>query len=555
MATIKNLTGRQSSTTNDYTKNWQGTLWREWRNCNDKAYADHLFELVIDEPVDRWGMVVFVLFIALLVGLGGWLLVQLLYPQTVTTNWGMWAMAGVVTGGILGFLVMWLLKLTSHAIWRFWLPGLIPNTLTGTAKADGWNSPLLGLAVVLSSGMGVGITGALFFGQSNAQFYLLLILLVIVIGVGYYLNRTPGLIRGVVTATIGMLLGLFFGLGFAQLVGMFITPLDVDNSARVVGVAVGVTVGILFGRRAGLMGILLCQVILIALMVQTLPLDVVLLGCLVGTLGGGLVGSLSRIFLPARQLSSDDVYGYRQACLWWWQRPYFTEVETALQAINDKPAWLKKITNRSKAASQPDSVQETLLQLENADWAKRFLARQIIVSLGGEAIPSLQAIDKTNPIRKEAVWLIGSIGYETTTRLAREATHFICTNCLACCRSHAAIYYGCRTCGQSRDFYYCPQGVTAVLDNGQVEPHMQNDTLRVNWLERRELFDFDRVEIIQATDEDVERFVVQIGNDTDTVRSSRYAKMLCYVAPECQLSQNTVRILEKTFAGMEGNTL
>jgi hypothetical protein len=30
-----------------------------------------------------------------------------------------------------------------------------------------------------------------------------------------------------------------------------------------------------------------------------------------------------------------------------------------------------------------------------------------------------------------------------------------------------------------------------------------------------DLFDFDRVEIQQATDEEVERFAVQVGNDTD----------------------------------------
>jgi hypothetical protein len=61
------------------------------------------------------------------------------------------------------------------------------------------------------------------------------------------------------------------------------------------------------------------------------------------------------------------------------------------------------------------------------------------------------------------------------------------------------------------------------------------------------LFDFDQVEIIQASDEEVERFAVQVGNDTDLVREPRYREMICKIGPECRLSENTIRILEKMF--------
>ena len=76
----------------------------------------------------------------------------------------------------------------------------------------------------------------------------------------------------------------------------------------------------------------------------------------------------------------------------------------------------------------------------------------------------------------------------------------------------------------------------------------QNSVLRVNWLSRRALFDFDEVEIIQATDEEVERFAVQVGNDTDPLRRSRYKWMRCVVRPPCRLSENTLRILGSIFA-------
>jgi hypothetical protein len=109
-------------------------------------------------------------------------------------------------------------------------------------------------------------------------------------------------------------------------------------------------------------------------------------------------------------------------------------------------------------------------------------------------------------------------------------------------------YYGCRACGQSREVLNLKRGVTAVLDNaGTVEQLPQAEELKVNWLHRRSLFDFDRVEIVQATDEEVERFAVSVGNDTDETRRVRYQGMECVISPACELSLNTQRILEYTF--------
>jgi hypothetical protein len=79
----------------------------------------------------------------------------------------------------------------------------------------------------------------------------------------------------------------------------------------------------------------------------------------------------------------------------------------------------------------------------------------------------------------------------------------------------------------------------------------QNETLRVNWFQHGRLFDFDRVEIIQASYEEVERFAVQVGNDTDPFRQPRYRQMEYTIAPECQLAENTRRILASTFGQVE----
>jgi hypothetical protein len=81
----------------------------------------------------------------------------------------------------------------------------------------------------------------------------------------------------------------------------------------------------------------------------------------------------------------------------------------------------------------------------------------------------------------------------------------------------------------------------------------QNNVLKVNWLLWRKLFDFDEVHIIRATDEDAERFAVQIGNDTDELRKSRYSQMRCNISADCQLSPNTMRILQHTFGQVNSN--
>jgi hypothetical protein len=75
----------------------------------------------------------------------------------------------------------------------------------------------------------------------------------------------------------------------------------------------------------------------------------------------------------------------------------------------------------------------------------------------------------------------------------------------------------------------------------------QGEILRVNWLIRRTLFDFDEVEIVRANDEDIERFAVQVGNDTDIIRQPSYKEMRCVISSNCELSENTKRILQHMF--------
>jgi hypothetical protein len=179
-----------------------------------------------------------------------------------------------------------------------------------------------------------------------------------------------------------------------------------------------------------------------------------------------------------------------------------------------------------------------------------------ILALGGEAVPGLQSLanNYASPLQWTARQLLVDIGEETCRRLKPLLADRFCTRCLTCCAEHElkvswlrlVNYCGCRTCGQSRQFLKGP--LIAVLDS-QMETKRteQPEGWYINWLQRREPFDFSRVEIVQATDEEVERFAVQVGNDTDKWRKPRYKQMSCVVSAQCWLSENTLRILERMF--------
>lgn len=184
----------------------------------------------------------------------------------------------------------------------------------------------------------------------------------------------------------------------------------------------------------------------------------------------------------------------------------------------------------------------------------------IVAAMGGEAAPELQKIARksNHPLQKIAVQLLQDIAANTTANLKNRASHLLCPHCLTHFGPHkiklswlqSLTYYGCRSCGQSRAFFY--GNVAATLDNQMpAEQSRQKRNLRINWLAHRAPFDFDAVEIIHASDEDVERFAVQVGNDTDPLRKARYPQMRCLVAPKSGLSENTIRILKKTFGSVE----
>ena len=186
-----------------------------------------------------------------------------------------------------------------------------------------------------------------------------------------------------------------------------------------------------------------------------------------------------------------------------------------------------------------------------------------IVALGGEAIPSVAELVARPDYQLSQIGhqLLKDIAEETKIHLQEEQIDFlVCPNCLTRFTANKIkevntefTFLGCRCCSQSRKFLRIPKEVIAVLDADWSEKLVatEDGSLRVNWLLYQELFDFDQVEIVQAVDEDVKRFSVQIGNDTDELRRRHYAKMTCRV--QCILSTNTIKILRHIFQQVNVN--
>lgn len=454
----------------EQTQNWQQIIWREWRNCEDEEYAQHLFNLAANEPMG-WKNQLLIALLGVWFGAQAGFLLDMLpvLPMTPLLTW-----VGVVGGGLGG---VWLGR---RKPMRWWLAALTPNNIfPGLA----WPYKFMFLALILFIGLYFQILFGLLLGFSS------------------------GLFLGLV---LGLLSWPFLGLvSLISFQGQLLTGTDLMMGWASAGVGIGI--GVLLGVR------------------------------------------------PNPKLD----YQYRFLCFWWKEPPLITELSHAVQrACQSYPqaggAW-QSLQDYLKTLPAPQHSPETYLaMLAESNWQKRFMGRQALIMLGGEAVKTLQflAQDPASSLHQTALWLLRDIERETQKQLNALS---VCRRCWLRCQEYMVpitpdlsfLYWGCRGCCQSRDIAQS-EVMIAVLDEEIKQEWSQKDGhLRVNWLARRSLFDFERVEIIQATDEEVERFVVQVGNDTDVFRQQRYSQMLCQLAPECHLSENTLRILERTFGQVE----
>jgi hypothetical protein len=118
-------------------RNWQQTIWREWRHCTDLEYGQHLFELVADDQIG-WGSRCSLLVLGAVSGLS----LGLVIGAPLTFRWSILqqlAWAGLAIGLARGYVV------GRQLSWQAWIHRLESNTPTSSPGRLLGGAALLGL--------------------------------------------------------------------------------------------------------------------------------------------------------------------------------------------------------------------------------------------------------------------------------------------------------------------------------------------------------------------------------------------------------------------------
>ncbi|MEM7028789.1 MAG: hypothetical protein AAF629_04290 [Chloroflexota bacterium] len=179
-----------------------------------------------------------------------------------------------------------------------------------------------------------------------------------------------------------------------------------------------------------------------------------------------------------------------------------------------------------------------------------------LVAAGGNKGPDLKPFVKDKGyLFRDLIWhALKEIGRQTQY-LKPHLNQYLCKDCLTRFTAHQILglkfkritYYGCRQCHQSQDYYTAPR-VRVILGNTEKQDLIQDaDTLNIHWQNQDKVFDFDEVALRSVTDEEIERFVVKINNDTDPLRQQRYNRLICTNQRASPLSPQSWRLLESVF--------
>ena len=246
-------------------------------------------------------------------------------------------------------------------------------------------------------------------------------------------------------------------------------------------------------------------------------------------------------------------------------------VTDAAHALANYPV-LKQFKGELTLTTNPLKLAYTMLENEvEAANIKRVL--QLLATLAElttalltaetEAILALEAFNPPKAIIIRALWqqIVTQVAEDSTTKFGSRPDRATCSVCLRCFGPHqtkispfkTVTYYGCRRCRQSRHGNrFWNKRIFVTLDRHMQVKFAETPYLvRVNWFQHTQLFDFDCVEIIDATDQEVEHFMILLGNDTDPLQRQHYRNMKCRISTQCHLTENTLRILQAYFRSVE----
>ncbi len=256
-------------------------------------------------------------------------------------------------------------------------------------------------------------------------------------------------------------------------------------------------------------------------------------------------------------------YALRQRIPWWKDPPGYSELVRALRHP-DAPDWAHAIAEPIDERDPPDP-RALCDELGAGDAAQRWRAHLRLLEMEGRAVPAIaDAMSNVRMSWKRGMEMLRWIGARTEARFGDRMPNLVCPRCYAALRrqkpglalARNPEYIACRSCGYSREAIAHGGSVICTLDStDDRECVARGGTLRVNWLARarardfegQALFDFDEVEIVNATDDEVRHFLVDIANDTDAERRKAYRRLAVTVGADCRLGPNTLAALRECF--------
>ena len=250
------------------------------------------------------------------------------------------------------------------------------------------------------------------------------------------------------------------------------------------------------------------------------------------------------------------------------ERPHPLELLAAIErmAVPGAPGWALDFARELEARRSEDPELDAILsRLRRGSWRDRLVALDGLADRLEAAAPGLLEIsrDPDSPSREWAASLLESLARSRSpavAAIAERGAELVCPGCYHRTGSHelrrggreVAEHAGCRTCGRVEGLLPTPGEIVLVLDRDATGPsevrggdlrvhHRSGDGARVS----AGLPDADRIEIVSATDSEVEELAIRCSNSED----ERWARVPVTLAT-AGLDPNTVRILDRTFGGV-----
>jgi HEAT repeat protein len=202
----------------------------------------------------------------------------------------------------------------------------------------------------------------------------------------------------------------------------------------------------------------------------------------------------------------------------------------------------------------PAGVEILAGELSRDSFQVRQAVCDVLASIGVASVDPLagRLLDGSLPVRRAACKSLNVIYRKVKPRingmLCREHLARFELRTTRSPEAGTAFYAVCRKCGMSGRALFDVKEVVAVIDDRMEGEYAGTEgSYFANFLKRNEFFDFDRVEIARTNDYNVYQFCGRLKDDKDLYRREYYSRIECRVRRDCNLSENTLRVLRGIF--------